>query len=223
MTHRFSILLLCLLAIPAVHATDTAAPPDLKARNSKLALTWLEPEASLAPFTKVMLAPTTFGYRDAKPVTGLTGADSSRTEFPVEPSDRKLFEKNVQEVFHKELGKRKHYALTDQAGPGVLVVKTSVLDYVSHIPPEPNGRADMYVDTVGEGTLLLELDDGATGRTVARAADRRVAEPASSRGGFGNLRSTPPLVQNEVRQMAGRWGRAMGDRLDQLYFATKPK
>lgn len=223
MNRRFTAFLLCLLAMPAVHAADPAAPPDLKARNPKLKLAWLQPETSLAPFTKVMLAPTTFGYRDVKPVSGLEGADSSRVDFPMSPTDKELFEKNVQEVFHRELGKHKHYTLTDQPGPGVLVVKTAVLDFVWHIPPERTGRTETYVDTVGDGTLLFELEDGATGTTIARATDRRTAAPPGYRGSFGALRSTAPLVQNEVRQLADRWGRAMAGRVDQLYFAAKPK
>jgi Protein of unknown function (DUF3313) len=225
MFHRILALALCLLCYPSypmAHATDSTPPPDLKAHNSKLTLTWLKPEASLAPFTRVMLAPTSFGYRDAKPVSGL-GVDSSRSDFPVEPRDRESFEKNVRDVFRRDLGKSKHYTLTDETGPGVLVVKTSVLDYVSRIPPERTGRTEVFVDTVGDGTLVLELADGATGETLARATDRRTAAPVSSKGSFGALRSSPPLVQSEVRRLADRWGRAMADRLDQLYFATKPK
>jgi hypothetical protein len=204
-------------------ATDTAPAPDLRAHNPRLTLTWLRPETSLAPFTKVLVAPTAFGYRDVKPLTGVGGAESSRSDFPVPPADRERLEKNVQEVFRRELGKSKHYALTETAGPGVLVVKTSVLDIVYRIPPERAGRNEVFVDTVADGTLLLELADGATGETLARATDRRTAEPASSKGSFGALRAVQPLVQNEIRRLADRWGRAMADRLDQLYFGAKPK
>jgi hypothetical protein len=216
-------LSLCLLAWQVCAAADTAPPPDLKARNPRLTLTWFRPEGSLAPFSKVMLAPTAFGYRDVKPLTGVSGAESSRSDFPVPPADRERLEKNMQEVFRRELGKGKHYALTDTAGPGVLVVKTSVLDIVYRIPPEQVGRTKVFVDTVADATLLLELADGATGETLARATDRRTAEPASSKGSFGALRAVQPLVQNEIRRLADRWGRAMTDRLDQLYNAGKPE
>jgi hypothetical protein len=223
MIRRLPALLLCLISMTAVRAADTTPPPDLKARNTKLTLTWLRPEPSLAPFTKVMLAPTSFGYRDVKPVSGLYGADSSRNEFPVPEEDRARLEKDVQEVFRRDVGSHKHYALADQAGPGVLVVKTSVLDYVSRIPPEPPGRSRVYLDTVGDGTLLFEIADGATGETLARATDRRTAAPAPMKNNFGALRSSPPLTENEIRRLADRWGRAMADRLDQLYFSAKPK
>jgi hypothetical protein len=213
---------MCLLWGGVAQAADATSPPDLKARNPKLKLDWLKPEATLAPFTKVMLPATTFGYRDVRPLSG-DEAYSTRTDFPISAKDRELFERNMQEVFRKTLGDQKHYALADATGPGVLVVKTSVLDVVYRIPPERVGRSETYVDTVLDATLVVELADGATGETFARAADRRTAAPATSKGSFGALRSTPPFVINEMRQLAARWGRAMSARLDQLYFAAKPK
>ena len=227
MTQRFPVpgfvLSLCLLGLGSAQAADATAPPDLKASNPKLKLEWFKPESTLAPFTQVMLPATTFGYRDSRPLTGLDGSGSARTDFPMSAQDRATFEKNMQEVFRKNIGDKKHYTLADAAGPGVLVVRTAVLDVVYRVPPEPVGRSETFVDSVLDATLVVELVDGATGETLARAADRRTAAPGFSKGNFGALRSTPPFVINEMRQLAGRWGRALSGRLDQLHFATKAK
>jgi hypothetical protein len=129
----------------------------------------------------------------------------------------------VDKAFREELVKRGHYTLVDAPGPGVLVVKPALMDVVSRVPPERVGRTQTWIDTVGDGTLVMSLVDGATGETVARAIDRRTARPASGYGNFGALRASAPTVWNEVRILARSWGRAMGDRVDQLYFEAKPK
>lgn len=226
--------LLTLLFIPVVviSAEPAANPPGagaevskemLRSRNPSLKLSWLKPQGSIGSFSQIMLAPTEFGYRDVKPVYGTSIAYSSRTDFPVSEPNRSELTKVVAEVFREELTRNKHYQLVTEPGPGVLIVRTSLLDIVSHVPPEPPGRTEVYVDTVGDATLLLEFVDAATGEPLARAVDRRTAEPGLGIGGFGDVHAVAPTVWAEVRELLHRWGRTMGSRIDEIYFATKPK
>ena len=230
---RIPVLLTLMLVPVVVISAEPASSPAgaaakvsqelLRSRNPSLKLTWLKPQSSIAPVTRIMLAPTEFGYRDVKPFYGTSMAYSSRTEFPVSEENRGRLAKVVAEVFREELAKNKHVQLTTEAGPGVLLIKTSLLDIVSRVPPEPPGRSEVYVDSVGDATLLLEFADATTGEPLARAADRRTAEPGLGIGGFGAVRAVAPTVWEEVRRLAHRWGRTMDGRIDEIYFATKPK
>ena len=53
--------------------------------------------------------------------------------------------------------KLERFEITDQSGPDVLLVRGALVDVVSHVPEEPIDGADIYLDTVGEATLLIEM------------------------------------------------------------------
>jgi hypothetical protein len=81
----------------------------------------------------------------------------------------------------------------------------------------------VYVDTVGEATLVLEFIDAETGRVLGTAMDRRSAEPAGSIGNFGAVRANAVGTGFEIRRLARRWARSIEKRIEQLYFDAKPR
>ena len=114
--------------------------------------------------------------------------------------------KTFTEIFREELGHSTHYSLTDQPGPGVLLVNPSLRDIVSRVPPEePVGRSRIWVDSVGDATLVVDLVDATTGATLGSATDRRTAKPAGTIGNFGAVPSVKPATMAEVRRLARRW------------------
>ena len=104
-------------------------------------------------------------------------------------------------------------------------MKPSLRDIVSHVPPEePPGRSKIYVNSVGDATLVVELVDPVTGTTLGSATDRRTAQPSGMTvGDFGAVRATTPMTTQEVRRLARRWATSLDKRLEQLYFDAKPK
>lgn len=220
--NRLSALLLAALALPAVAAD--APDPALQARNPSLKVQWATPDTRVPPFDRVLLAPVELAFRDVKPLTGPTGYPQGRTEFPVTDRDRERLEADVNRILREELAGRKTYALAEAAGPGVLVLKPALRDIVSRMPPEePPGASAVYLDTVGEATLVVDFVDGATGRTLGTATDRRTAEPAGSMGDFGAVRGNVVGAGQEVRRLARRWGTSLAKRVEQLYFEAKPR
>jgi hypothetical protein len=211
----------------AVSLSAAAAPPEpsLQTRNPSLKIQWAGDQAHTPAFDKVLLAPVELEFRPVAPLTGPPGAPTSRTEYPVADEHRQDLAQTFGEIFREELGRNKHFTLTDQSGPGVLVVKPSLRDIVSHVPPEePPGRSKIYVDSVGDVTLVVELVDPVTGTTLGSATDRRTAQPTGTTfGDFGAVRATPPSTTQEVRQLARRWATSLDKRLEQLYFDAKPK
>ena len=102
------------------------------------------------------------------------------------------------------------FTLTEESGPDVLDVHIGLLDVVSRVPPESVGRTRVFIDSVGEATLVLEVRDSIGHAALARAVDRRAAE---SMTGF---ESTAPRNRAEVRRLGRRWGQIIRDGLEAM-------
>ena len=218
-----SVVLAAALAMAGSAAAATG-DQSLQTRNPALRIQWAGDQTRTPPFDKVLLAPVELEFRPVPPMMGPPGGLSTRTEFPVSDRDREDLSKTFAEIFRDELGHNKHFTLTDQPGPGVLLVKPSLRDIVSRVPPEePIGRSRVYLDSVGDATLVVDLVDSESGTTLGSATDRRTAKPAATINDFGNVRAVPPETTAEVRRLARRWATNLDKRLEQLYFEAKPR
>jgi hypothetical protein len=206
-------------------AARASSDPSLDVQNPRLEIHWASADPRPGPFDRVMLAPIVLDFRPSEPMTGPPGtASASRTEFPVPERNRERIAKDFDEIFREELADNERFTLVDAPGPGVLLVRPALRDIVSRVPPEePVGASRVYVDTVGEATLVVEIVDSATGRALGTATDRRTAAPAGSIGDFGAVRANAVGAGFEVRRLAHRWARNLEKRLEQLYFEAKPR
>jgi len=195
----------------------------VQVRNPSLQYAWVRPEADLSSYERVTFRTADFQFRAVKPIAGTGTARGTRDEFPISEADRQKLVETVNEIFREELTKSRRYTYTDDTGPDVVMLEVALLDVVSRVPPEPVGRSDIFLDEVGEATLVVTLRDSQSGETLARAADRRAAEPIKARGNFGALRSSPVTTWAEVRRLARRWATRATERLDQLHDLTRPK
>ena len=116
----------------------------------------------------------------------------------------------LREGFRDELSKGENFTIVDEPGPDVLLIRGGLLDVVSFVPPEPIGRTEYILSSVGEATLVLEIRDSISGAIIARSVDRRAAESA----GRSFTRSNPVMNKAEVRRLARYWGRLLRDQLD---------
>lgn len=219
-----TVALLAGCAAPGNAPEEPSYDGLVRVRDTDLEFAWIKPDMPLTAFDRVMLAPVELQFRAVRPLSGTTSAQrSNRTEFPISEAGRARLAGIADEKFREQLSKSRRYQLTDQPGAGVLIVKPTLLDVVSHVPPEPAGRDDVFIDTVGEATLAVEIVDSVSGETLARGADRRKAEPAGGVGNFSALRSNEVTTWQEVRRLADRWARLLDRRIEQLYLASKPK
>lgn len=221
-----ALLLACTLAscTAAPRTPEEAQAQALRQRNPSLKLERTLPDARPAPFDRVALAPIELEFRPVAALVGPAGSWQERTEFPVGERERAALARTFDEIFRDELGDNPRIALTDQAGPGVLVVKPALRDIVSRVPPEePPGRSDVLLDSVGDATLVVDFVDGASGTALGTATDRRTAEPAGAMGGFGGVQSNKVGTGQEIRRLARRWAMSLERRIEQLYFEAKPR
>jgi hypothetical protein len=165
---------------------------------------WVKPGTDLGGYTKVLLVLSEMQFREVKE----PGLSRSASEFPLDEKQKQGLQDTIREAFIAELGESKRFELTDQPGPGVLEIRGAIVDVVSHVPEDPIGRGAVFIKSLGEATLVVELRDSQTHEVLARAIDRRAAETTRP------TRSNPVTNKSEVRVAARRWADLLRRRLD---------
>lgn len=178
---------------------------------------WARTDIDLSKYSKVMFDGVGIKYKHVTgPYSGKAGTTnirrSTQTEFPLDDAAKQKLEKEISGAFLEELRMSDQYEVVDAAGPDVLLVRGELMDVVSNIPPDTIGRGDVWVRSVGEATLVLELRDSQSGAIFARAVDRRDLE----RPGSQMMRSDPATTRSEVRRLGRRWGRTLREGLESL-------
>jgi hypothetical protein len=181
--------------------------------NSRADKAWAREGLDLSGYTKIKLENAGFEYRPGGESSTMWAVRrSSSGPYHVTESQKARFEEAVGDVFREELARGQRYVIVDEAGPDVLLVRGGMLDIVSMVPPEGVGRTDIYLNKVGEATLLLELRDSETNSILARSLDRRAAE----RPGNELTLSNPVTNRAEVRRLARRWASSLRGSLDEF-------
>jgi len=182
--------------------------------NARFSNAWIDPDVDFAGYDKIMAGGAEFEFRAVKKSTSSSSMRrSSENEFWISDKNKQKLIDTVSEVFVEELQKSKHFEIVDEAGPDVLIIVGVLHDIVSRVPPEMIGRGDIYLSSVGEATLIIELRDSLSGETIYRAVDRRTAE----RAGGSAVRSSSVTTWSEVRRMARRWATRLTQGLDSIH------
>ena len=174
---------------------------------------WVKADLDLRPYTKLILVGGEIQYRlvDDNGKHYRPGRDN-QTEFPISEEGKAMLREIMSEAFRNELAKSERYELTNIPGPGTLIVLGTLIDVVSRTPPDDvPGRYDVYLDSVGEATLVLELRDSMTNEVLARAADARAAETQGM-----PVSANRVTVWSEVRRLANNWAILLRKRLDEV-------
>ncbi len=206
-----------LLAISAASAQETdeaanaAEQPQLVEAKGSFQETWVNPNADFTRFDKIYLWEGTFEYRDVGPArsTRTTMMNTRQREFGISDADRAKFEEEVSKAFDAEIAKGKKFTITDQLGPGTMILRGGALDIISMVPPETVGRSEVYLSNIGEATLVLELLDASNGEVLAVVAERQRLQSGSGRIDSFSMPTSRATVYAEVR----RWARRAASKL----------
>jgi len=213
------------IATVALAACSTAPPtiqsgPDAEVTfdglnrvdNSQADIAWARPDFDISRYTKLMLVEAGVQYREATNM-GRTTIERSRSgPFYLDEDRRARFEALVKQVFEDEMAQIENFEIVDEPGPEVMIVRGTLLDVVSFVPDMQNmpGRSNIFLSSVGEVTLVLELLDSQSGTILARSVDRRAAE----RGGNQMFDANRVTVEAEVRRLIRFWARRLRESLD---------
>jgi len=221
----FDIRLSLALIFAIVVAGCETAPPTIqtgpeaelsfdglhKVDNSQADAAWARPDFDISGYTKLMPLSGGIEYRQVKDRGRSSLARSQSGPYFIDDNARARFEELVGEVFREELQRTERFEIVDEPGPDVLAVLGGLLDVVSYVPPEPvGGRSYVYLSSVGDATLVLELRDSETGTILARSVDRRAAESMS-----GTLQTSNSVSSAaEVRRLIRHWASRLREGLD---------
>jgi len=208
--------------LPLVGSAQTAEDIDADSRTTFDGLVqvkargfrnvWLKPGVDPSKYTKIILGAAQFHYRDVPDAPG-TSVTIRRgvTEFPIEENSRKRLEEAVVKAFAAQLSDTDNFTVTDQPGPDTVYIWGGLHDIVSRVPPDFAGRVDVYLRSVGEATLVVQIEDSMTREVLARVIDRRAAEPAFP------VTSNPVTNMNEVNRLANRWAISFRNGIDRWH------
>lgn len=177
--------------------------------NPRADAAWARPDADIAGYTKIMLEGVGVEFRPGAR-SRVNRATSASDYYVVTPERKKRLKEVFAERFREELAKSTHFTLVDEAGPDVLLIKGGLIDVVSYVPPQQAGRYEIFLDRIGEATLVLEISDSISEGIIARVVDRRAAENISRDFQRANSATTTA----EVRRLAGIWARILREQLD---------
>ena len=181
--------------------------------NARFVAAWIDPDVDVKQYTKIIPGGAEFEFRAAQKMTASQARRSNEREFWISDSNRQRLAETVTEVFEEELQKSKYFTVTDEPGPDALVIVGGLHDIVSQVPPEDVGRSEVWLRSVGEATLVIELRDSLSNEVIYRAVERRAAE----RAGNQMIRANTATTWAEVRRWARRWAERLREGLDSVH------
>lgn len=205
----------------------TGAGDLVKEKSSQFQELWVNPEADIATYNKLYLWKADFQFRPISDKnvnqTSVALARGYQDHFAVSEEDRKKFEELVNDVLLKGLKRTKQFEIVDTIGPGTLIVRASILDIVSNVPPNVGRRANLHLASMGEATFIWELIDAESGVIQARSADRRYIQPPAAMNTVNAAPTNSATAWNYVELWANDQGMTLKRELDKAAKKAKKK
>jgi len=209
-------LLVACSAEPTVQSgpdAETTFDGLVRIDNSRFTNAWIDPDIDLTEYTKIMPGGAEFQFRSVQKVTATQARRSNENEFWISDSNRQRLVETVSGVFEEELRRSEHFEFVDEPGHDTMIIVGAIHDIVSRIPPEQIGRGEIWLSSLGEGTLVIELSDSLSGEVIFRAVDRRAIQNVGSQ----MIRANSASTWGEVRRWARRWATRLREGLDSIH------
>lgn len=179
--------------------------------NAQVGLAFVDPDADLADFSRVLLDPLDLSSVDiTQPDT--TGSTARRTKWELTDSTRGSLQTAFKEVFERELTETGDYEIVTEAGPNVLRVSAAITALAPSATMDDNrsrhvGRTRVYTEGAGSMSVAFVMADAENGEVFAVIKDTRSGSPV---WGVNNSVSN----MGDVRFMFNRWARMLRARMD---------
>ena len=204
----------CTTASPTIQAgLDAAVSFDglHEIDNSRADIAWARPDIDLSGYTSILPVSLGIEYTEVANKANTAVTRAQRGPYFIDDKARAEFEALVGEIFMEELQKSDRFRVVDERGPNTLIVAGGLLDVTSQVPPTKVGSSSrIYLSSIGDATLVLEIRDSETNRILARAIDRRAAEPIGS--SFQTSNSVSDSA--EIRRLIRYWATGLREALD---------
>lgn len=181
--------------------------------NARFSAAWIDPEIDLTQYNKILPGGAEFQFRSVQKMSAMQARRTNENEFWISESQRERLVEVVSGIFDEELQRSEHFTITDEPGADTLIIVGALHDIVSRVPPDIVGRGEIWLSSLGEGTLIIELADSLSGEVIYRAVDRRAIENV----GGQMIRSNSASTWGEVRRWARRWATRLREGLDSIH------
>ncbi|HSM30576.1 MAG TPA: DUF3313 family protein [Woeseiaceae bacterium] len=193
--------------------TETTFDGLVRIDHARFAAAWVDPDVDLKQYDKIIPGGAEFEFRSVQKMSASAARRSNEREFWISDTNKQRLVDTVTEVFTEELQKSEHFTVTDEPGPDALIIVGGLHDIVSQVPPEDVGRSEVWLRSVGEATLVIELRDSLSNEVVYRAVERRAAENVGNQ----MIRANTATTWAEVRRWARRWAVRLREGLDSIH------
>ena len=187
--------------------------------NARFASAWADPDIDFSRYAKVMPGGAEYEFRAVRESSRTARARSSDTEFWISDADRERLVEETSAIFAEEIGNSTRFEVTDTRGDDVIIIRGALHDIVSRVPPDMVGRGEVFLSSVGEATIVIEVIDSMSNEVIFRAAERRAAEPGQ---GTMGVRANSVTTWSEVRRLIRRWARTLREGLDSIPGGDAP-
>ena len=189
----FAVAILAWLALGGCTSSSNGSAPELesdltydglaKVKNSKARAAWMRPDFSLAGYYEDHA-----GRRGHRVSSGEESAPRRARARPRSSRSREEQKERLRSVvsdaFKTELAQSQKFQIVDQPGPDTLTIWGGLVDVVSYVPPDAVGRSNIYLSSVGEATLVIEIRDSESNAVLVRIIDRKAAQNPRRRAAF---------------------------------------
>jgi hypothetical protein len=180
--------------------------------NSRFAAAWIDPEIDLTQYDKIMPGGAEFQFRHVQRTSRTSPTRTNEQEFWISDANKQRLIETVSGIFAEELQSSERFTITDEPGPDTLIIVGALHDIVSMVPPDMVGRGEIWLSSLGEATLVIQISDSLSGEVIYRAIERRSVERAGGQMTMSNSASN----WGEVRRWARRWATSLRDGLDSI-------
>ncbi|MEE4191815.1 MAG: DUF3313 family protein [Halieaceae bacterium] len=213
---RLLIAMVLTIACPSVYAQerDTTFDNLVRVEDAKVAGVFIDPDADFSIYKRVDILEPYVAFRAnwqrdqvrSNPANRVSSSDMDRI--------RTAAGELLMDVFIEALEANQGYTVVDHPGDDVLVLRPAIIDLDISAPDNRGaGRSNSFSTTAGAATLYIELFDGASGKIIGRAIDRRVA----SRPGGQMQWSNSVTNTSDARRMFRVWADRLREFLDSHY------
>ena len=178
---------------------------------------WARPGVDLRRFQVLAMDQANIYYRDVEGGGGEPSLVRDRQRaFVISERDRNRIESFFQQRFSEALQLSPNFQYSSEVVPGALLVRASLVDYVSLAPSEGelSGRTQVWVRYVAEATLVVELWDPGRDELLVRATDHQQFEPAGWRFTRGDSVTRFAAIDRQMQ----RWASEVRQLVDQFYL-----
>lgn len=210
---------LALLQLPVnpVFAKEAQAPEVShdglhRVHNAKVALLYEKPDLDLSGYNKLLALDCYVAFQK----NWRRDIERNTMTMPITKREMDGIKKRVANTFRKEFAKdigKAGYPTVTEAAHDVVIVRPALINlYVAAPDLMRPGMTDVYVDSRGAVTLILELYDSLSGEILLRAVDREVDRQV----GMGIPASRVTNVAFE-RDLVAHWAKLLGKALHEVH------